>query len=217
MAEPVIRELVSDADPALPGYFELFIESFHAWGREPVPELIAQIRRRGAGEPERIRNWVAEIEGDVAGMVRGGLMPTAGAGIVIHIAVNPKHRGARLGERLIRHAHEAYARESRTQGVPFVGTLFEVERARDAENDAHREENLARLRFFERIGCTLVSASYTQAALTDWLSPMPLNLLLLPGDAPMERERLIRDFHRDFWGFEADHPYVVRTIYDPDG
>lgn len=213
----MIRELLSDADPALAGYLELFIDSFHAWGREPVPELVAQIRKRGQQEPERIRNWVAEVDGKVAGMVRGGLMPTAGAGIVIHIAVSPAFRGARLGERLIHHAHDAYYAEAAAAGVPFVGTLFEVERVRDAESEAHREENLARLRLFERIGCTLVSASYTQAALTDWLPAMPLNLLLLPGEAPFERGALIRDFFADFWGYDATHPFVVRALDDPDG
>lgn len=211
-----IREVTSDIDPLLGPMLELFVESFHAWGREPVATLVQQIRLGERQGGPQYRHWIAESGGSIAGMVRGAYLSDPGAGFVVHIATASGFRGQGVAKSLIQHAHDAYAESAQGIAGDFAGTLFEVERLQDAENDEHFEENRERLQFFTRIGVERLSASYTQPALGSWLPPMPLNLFLKPSGAPFDRVKLIEGFYRQAFGLRSDHPLVVRSVLDPD-
>jgi GNAT superfamily N-acetyltransferase len=207
----MIRELDSVDDPAYVEFLELFIESFHAWGREPVPTVTAQVRAgKCAALGERYRIWVAEVDGRVAGLIRGAYLPRAESGFVVHIAVHPDHRRQGIASRLIEAAEAGFRADAGT--LPFRGTTFEIERIEDAESDEHRDECDRRIRFFWSQGCVLVTPAYTQPPMDRWLPAMPLNLMMKPASGEFDAESLIRGLYADAYRLESGDPLVERAI-----
>ncbi len=206
----MIRELLQIDDPAYCGFLELFIESFHAWGREPVPVLTQILKERGQSTQEPYyRKWVAEDDAGVMGMIRGAYLPTAGVGFVVHIAVSERARGKGIARQLLDAAEGGFREDAKHR--PYQGLVFEVERFQDAKTDREREIDSARLTFFDRIGARLVTPDYTQPPMGYWLPEMPLNLLLRPTVDDVNLADLVKGFYADAFGFSAHHPYVERA------
>lgn len=212
----MIRELFRIDDPAYCGFLELFIESFHAWGREPVPVLTQILRERENPNREPYyRKWVAEDESGVIGMIRGAYLPTAGAGFVVHIAVSKSTRGKGVARQLLAAAEGGFQDDAK--GRLYQGLVFEVERIQDAKTDRERDIDAARLMFFDRIGARLVTPNYTQPPMGSWLPEMPLNLLIRPTVDLLHLRDLVKGFYADAFGFSANHPYVERACVGVSG
>jgi GNAT superfamily N-acetyltransferase len=205
-----IRELLHAEDPAVPGMLELFIETFDAWAREPIPTVVGQLRNRAHGALPR--HWVCEIDGQVVGLVRGQFLPSAGCGIIVHLGLSPHHRSAGLGPLMIEAAEHGFREDAAARGVPYQGVLFEVERIEDGEDEHARKERSRRLAFFAKNGCKLLTSGYVQPSLADHLPAMPLNLLLKPAADDWDTASIISQFYAEFWNLNGDHEYVARAM-----
>lgn len=199
----------------------LFASSFPPAEREPYHVLREQLRTVNSwsnGEPAPYRHFVMEADPDSptsAGMVRGALLPS-GIGFIVHVAVARPLQGLSLGERLVRHAIQAFEADAEKMGIPYYGTVFEVERVEDARDAQQKIVREKRLRFFDRLGAIVLTSDYTQPPMAPGLPPVPLNLLWLEARPGLARPTIIKDFYRDAFGLGPAHPYVRRALGLPE-
>ena len=216
-----IREILDPRDRGVEPMLRLFASSFPPAEREPYHVLREQLRKVCSwshGQPAPYRHFVMEADPDTAtaaGMARGAFLPS-GIGFVVHVAVAKPLQGLGLGERLIRHAIGAFQTDAEKAGVPYYGTIFEVERVEDARDVREKTVRERRLRFFDRLGATLLTSHYTQPSMAPGLPPVLLNLLWLESTPGLARPTIIKQFYRDAFGLGPAHPYVRRALGLPE-
>lgn len=201
--KPAIRLIETEHDPLLLPMLEMYIDSFGAPYREPVRDLLSQIRTQNGAQ-----HWVIEQEGQLIGMARGLYLPTSQTGYIVHVAIDPSARGKGLGAELLSHTNVWF----RGQGANYKGLIVEVERIEDSKSEDQEREARKRLSFFNKLGGLLITPGYTQPSMGPGLPPVPLNLILIFPEGSSNADELIRGYYADGFGLDETHEFVKLAL-----
>lgn len=161
--------------------------------RESIPDFLADLE---AGRGHIL--WVLTNPSEqFLGFARGIVFPRIKRGWVVHVALDPQHRGCGLGDVLLKLVWD----EMRASCEGFEGMYLEVERVEDADSELEREGRRKRLAFFDYLGARLVASEYIQPPSQPGQPPVPLNLLFW-GESAVADKKLLSDFYEAAFGRE---------------
>ncbi|MBL8060206.1 MAG: GNAT family N-acetyltransferase [Chthonomonas sp.] len=185
-------ERVHRADhPNVSHVSQLLEVTFPECERESIPDFLADLE---AGRGHTL--WVLTDPHDqFLGFARGMVFPSLKRGWVVHVALDPRHRGGGLGAELL----QQVLGEMRRSFEGFEGMYLEVERLQEAATEQERAERQKRLAFFDRLGARLVSPDYIQPPSQPGQPPVPLNLLFW-GETAASDDELLADFYEAAFG-----------------
>lgn len=215
MSSIVMREVLSEEDPSLPGVVDLYISSFPEDEREDPSYLQSMLGALNLSSPGKIATahlLVAERDTHPFGFAFCEFLPAAEMGFHIYIALAPSERGKGFGRRLLLCAEERMRLDALYLGLPYHGSICEVERVEDATDESDRRTRLRRVHFYERLGARIISSTYTQPALSPDKQPVPLYLMWRDANGGLSREEIIRRFYAEVYRLEPTHPFVVEAL-----
>jgi GNAT superfamily N-acetyltransferase len=211
----VIRELLHQADPAVRPMLDLYRRSFSDDERDPVDVLMSELdpaviaARHADRSPHLL---VLEMGGVVVGLARFAVFFGPRMAHLIHIAIERRHWGEGLGPMLMDAALRRAGLDLQFRGASLTGTALEVERSDLARSEEDRLERERRIRFFERRGAKLVTATYTQPAVHPDGEPVPMNLFWLPAAGGLSPCEVVVALYREAFGLPEHHPYVRESL-----
>ncbi len=215
MANTLIREITSHEDPAFLDAMELYVESFPREEREPV----SQFAKRCDPLASRHREWsnrshliVVEKGSRVVGMRFCVFAPESSYGFFVYIVVDKAHRKEGIGSRLLEYSLALLRLDALSFGTNLKAVFFECERMCDAKSPQEAIVRTARLDYFQKRSGQVVSGTYVQPALTDDLSPLPLNLMAYQFDSQLNRKEMVIGFYKHFLGIGSDDPLVIKAL-----
>lgn len=192
-----IRRITSSEDPLFLQVLDLYHREFPPKTREPDEYLIREVNGEWEGDLEEdrvpFRIDVAEEEGRLVGFVRWAHLVSADVTYIVHIAVDAAYRSKGIGRDLVQLVRDAY--------LDDVPTVMEV------------EEHV--WPWWQRLGARILTRTYTQPSLGASLPDVPLWLIAIPGRSHWNvfpAYNIVRDFYRDAWRLEPDHPHVMKAL-----
>jgi len=202
-------ELTSKNDPHAAVAWDILESNFP---REELEEREVVLGEIGTAEGHRV--WIVHsLEGEIAGVVRGKLLPQMRCGWIVHMALAPAFRGKNLGQSMVQAAIDCLRQLAENQNSVYVGTLFEVEIIDESVPLAVIQIRQKRLQFFEKLGTTILTDNYSQPPTrpdTDWIR---MNLILKPEPSlAYSRDELIRGFYREAFAVAENHSKVIQAL-----
>lgn len=138
-----------------------------------------------------IARYIAWKDGaELAGICRYVSPAGADFAAIIHITVDPAHRGKGIARALVIQVR------SEVGSRPI---LVETEPGPP-------------MQFWEARGAEVISNSYVQPPLGPDLPPVPFTLMALHGEPLRDSAQLVTAFYGHFWKLDASHPYVVAAL-----
>ncbi|MEM3671495.1 MAG: GNAT family N-acetyltransferase [Thermoprotei archaeon] len=215
MSEIVMREILSRSDPSLPEVVNLYVASFPENEREDPSFLQRSLDPLSLSSPGKIGTahlLVIEREGWPFGFAFCSFLPTAQMGFHAYIALAPTERGKGFGRRLLVCAEERMRLDALFLGLPYRGSICEVERIEDAKDETDRRTRIRRVHFYERLGSRVISTTYTQPALSPDKDPVPMYLMWREAEGGLSRQEIIQKFYSEVYGLPEGHPYVIGAL-----
>ena len=178
-------------------WWRIYEDSFPASEREPA-EVILESVLRGVGMAFRLRR-----EGMTFGIATTHLLRDPAAVFLVYLAVAHGERGRGAGRELFEAAWESGAARLRSEGLPPLGLIWEVDPPDPAAADAGARRS--RIAFFQRNGGQLLGRPYRQPPVNG-VTAVPMSLMFRPVEgegtpSPKEIEALVRAIY--FEKYEA--------------
>lgn len=168
---------------------------------------------RGSHEPGGWVFHLAERMPETVGFATGLHVSPLGLAYIAYLAVAPTWRGRGVGTALFRSLLDAW-KQARPRPPHWL--FLEVERPELARDEVEREQQMRRMRFYERLGCRFIHADFQAPPLGPGLPVVPYWILMLPiQDAdlgPAAIRTALADLYREVYSLDEDHPLVRNCL-----